>query len=246
MEGRCKSGVKGLDKILHGGIPRNSCILLAGGPGSGKTILSTQFLHQGISLYNEPGLYVTFDEATSSLKKNMLKFGWDLTAFEEKKQLRILDLSSLIYLTPEEYQKTAYGVNIPEFTILSVLQIIKDNISEIAAKRIIVDSITSLSIFEIDEAKKRRNLAQFFKGLREMDCTCIITAESNVADSNRDYQLEEYLADGVILLNLVTKKDFIIRSIMIEKMRGIAHDTQPKLYSITDEGFVVYPEEKIL
>lgn len=243
---RCKSGVQGLDEIMYGGIPLKTCVLLAGGPGSGKTILSTQFLYQGITLYNEPAIMVTFDENTTSIKKNMLKFGWDLASLEKKNQLRILDLSSLIYLTPEEFQKTAYGVNIPEFTILSVLQIIKDNVLEIKAQRIIVDSITSLSIFEIDEAKKRRNLAQFFKGLREMNCTSIVTAETNVANSDREYQLEEYLADGVLLLNLLIKKDYIVRSIMIEKMRGISHDTQPKLYSITDDGFVIYPKEKIL
>ena len=243
---RCKTGVPGLDEILYGGIPRNSCILLAGGPGSGKTILSSQFLYQGANMNDEPGLLVTFDESPDSIRKNMSTLGWDLTALEEKNKLRILDLSNLVYLTPEEFQKTAFGVQIPEFTILGAIDIIKENAAELNAKRIVVDGITSLSIFEADESKKRRNLAQLFRGLRGIGCTSIVTSEVSVAGSDREYKLEEYLADGVLLLRFYLKEDYIIRSIMIEKMRGISHDTQPRLYSISEEGIVIYPNEKVL
>jgi circadian clock protein KaiC len=244
-EERCKSGVHGLDEILQGGIPRGGCVLLAGGPGSGKTILSSQFLFKGALEQGEPGLLVTFDESPESIRKNMLRFGWDLAGLEEENKLRILDLSNLIYLTPEEFQKTAYGVNVPEFTIIGAMNIIRENVKELGAERVVVDGVTSLSVFEADEAKKRRNLAQLFRGMRELDCTSLVTSEVSLAQSDREHQLEEYLADGVLLLRSYLKKDYIIKSIMIEKMRGISHDTQPRPYTIADEGFIIYPSENV-
>ena len=245
VEGRCRSGITGLDEILQGGIPRGGCILVAGGPGSGKTILSTQFLLKGIQKFDEPGLLVTFDETPDSIRKNMLSFGWDLAELEETKKLKILDLSNLIYLTPEEFQKTAISVNVAEFTIVGAMQIIRDNVNAVNAKRVVVDGITSLSIFEENEAKKRRNLAQLFRGLRELGSTSLVTSELSVALAEREYKLEEYLADGVLLLRSILKKDYIIKSILIEKMRGISHDTQPRPYTITEEGFIIYPNEKV-
>lgn len=245
-EDRCKTGVPGLDEILNGGIPRNGCILLAGGPGSGKTILSTQYLYNGALHHNEPGLFVTFDESPDSIRKNALSFGWNLVGLEEKNMLRMLDLSNLIYLTPEEFQKTAYGVSVPEFTILGVMKIIQENIEDLNACRVVVDGVTSLSVFEADEAKKRRNLAQLFKGIRGLKCTSLVTSEASVTRIDREYQLEEYLADGVLLLQFNLKNDYVIKTIMIEKMRGIFHDTHPRPYSISDEGFTIYPDEKAL
>ena len=244
-EDRCKTGVPGLDEILSGGLPQGGCILVAGGPGSGKTILSLQFLYDGATNHGETGLLVTFDESPDSIRKNMLKFGWDLAELEEKGKLRILDLSDFIYLTPEKFHKKAYGVNVPEFTIVGALSIIRENVEELKAERVVVDSVTSLSIFEADEAKRRLNLAQLFKSMRELGCTTLVTVEASVTKTDREYKLEEYLADGVLLLQLVFKEGRIVKSIMIEKMRGISHDEQPRPYTINEKGFTIFPLEKI-
>jgi KaiC/GvpD/RAD55 family RecA-like ATPase len=136
-------------------------------------------------------------------------------------------------------------VNVPEFTILGAMNVVRENVADIGAKRVVVDGVTSLSVFEADEAKKRRNLAQLFRGMRGHGFTSLITSEMSVAQSDHEYQLEEYLADGVLLLRSYLKKDYIIKSIMIEKMRGISHDTQPRPYTITEEGFIIYPNEKV-
>lgn len=244
-EERCKSGILGLDEILEGGFPKASCILLAGGPGSGKTNMSVQFLFQGASVHSEPGLLVTFDESPDSIKKNMQKFGWDLSKLEKDEMLQILDLSDFIYLTPEQYHKRAFGMNVPEFTFVGALSLIKENVEKIKAKRVVIDSVTSLSISESDEAKRRMNVAQLFRGLRELKCTCLLTSEISVANNQRDYSLEEYMADGVLLLQLSKSKDRLVKSIMVEKMRGISHDTQPRPYKITEKGFTVFPLDKI-
>jgi KaiC/GvpD/RAD55 family RecA-like ATPase len=81
--------------------------------------------------------------------------------------------------------------------------------------------------------------------MRELHCTSLVTSEVSLAQSDREHQLEEYLADGVLLLRSYLKKDYIIKSIMIEKMRGISHDTQPRPYTIADEGFIIYPSENV-
>ena len=146
LEDRCKTGIPGLDEILSGGIPQGGCVLVAGGPGSGKTILSIQFLYDGAKNHGEKGLLVTFDESPDNIKKNMLKFGWNITELEREGKFRILDLSDFIYLTQEEFHKKAYGVNVPEFTIVGALSIIKENVEEMNAERVVVDSITPIYI----------------------------------------------------------------------------------------------------
>jgi KaiC/GvpD/RAD55 family RecA-like ATPase len=246
LDNRCKTGIPGLDDILSGGIPLGTCVLVAGGPGSGKTILSIQFLFEGAKNHGELGLLVTFEESPKSIRKNMLKFGWDLAKLEEDGKLRILDLSDFIYHTPEEFHKKSYGIDVAEFTVVGALGIIKNHVDELKASRVVVDSLTSLSIFEADEAKRRMNLAHLFKGMRDLNCTTLVTLEASVAKLDREFQLEEYLADGVLLLQFVYSRERVIKSILVQKMRGISHDTQPRPYIIDEKGISIFPLEKIL
>jgi KaiC/GvpD/RAD55 family RecA-like ATPase len=87
---RVKTGIPGLDEILRGGIPRRNVVLLAGGPGTGKTILGQQFLYYGL-LNNEPGIYVALEEHPVQVRVNMQQFGWDIRKYEEDGRFAIVD-----------------------------------------------------------------------------------------------------------------------------------------------------------
>lgn len=243
---RARTGVEGLDEMLGGGLPRGRCSLVCGGPGTGKTILGVQFLVNGIDRFDEPGLLVTLEEDPDHIKENMLGFGWDLGDLERKKKLGIVDLSPLFHLSPREFLKTAYGMEVAEFSIVAVVKSIKNQVNELGAKRIVIDPVTTLKIQEPLEVERRRNIAHLFKSLLEMGCTSLLISEMKRAIWEREFQVEEYVAQGAIILQSLVKEGQLINSIQIEKLRGVDHDRQPRPYRITSKGIKVYSKEKIL
>src|SRR5436853_5668136 len=98
---RTPTGIPGLDKLLTGGLPKNRTILLSGGPGTGKTILSSQYLVNGIWDYEESGVYVSLDENKQHIFEEMLDFGWDFADLENNKKLIFLEASPISYLPAE-------------------------------------------------------------------------------------------------------------------------------------------------
>jgi KaiC/GvpD/RAD55 family RecA-like ATPase len=243
---RAPTGINGLDDLLEQGLPRKRCTLLCGVPGSGKTILSVQFLINGIEKFGEPGVFVTLAEDPLHIKEEMLRFGWNLDKLEEEGKMAIIDFSTLAYLSREDFKKAMLRVQIPKFTIESVVDKVKLKVKEIAAKRLVADSITSLMIQEPDANERRREIAHLIRGLSETDCTCLVTSELRTTALERELQVEEYLAQGVILLHKIAREGQVLRIITIEKMRGTDHDTQPHLYTITKDGIKVFPKEKPL
>src|SRR5437879_6642617 len=107
---RTPTGIPGLDKLLTGGLPKSRIILLSGGPGTGKTILSSQYLVNGILDYEESGVYVSLDENKQHVFEEMLDFGWDFEELENNKKLIFLEASPIRYLTAEiQVGKCAFG-----------------------------------------------------------------------------------------------------------------------------------------
>ncbi len=241
---RISTGISGLDELLMGGLPRGRCILLCGGPGSGKTIFGVQFLAQG-ARGDEPGIFVTLEENSLQLKENMLSFGWDLDELDRAMKLAVVDLSPILYLSPTEFQKAVSGLKAPEFTIESVTTAIKNRVSLLKAKRIVVDGVTSLLVQEPNLALRRRNIAYLFHALLETDCTSLLTTEIKAATLAREFQLEEYMAQGVIVMQTMERGGQLINTIQVEKMRGADHDRQPHPYFITAKGIEIFPKEKV-
>lgn len=121
---RVKTGVEGLDKLMDGGIPARSTVLVTGSCGTGKTILSLQYLYHGAKS-GEPGVYVTFEETHEKIVDQAKSFGWDLSSLEKK---GLLDICVVDTSDMEE-----------------VLGRIKEKIQKIGAKRLVVDSLTTMS-----------------------------------------------------------------------------------------------------
>ncbi len=242
---RVPTGIPGLDKLLTGGLPKGRIILLTGGPGTGKTILSTQFLVNGILDYEEPGVYVSLDENKQHVCEEMMDFGWDLPDLESNKQLVFLEASPIRYL-PAEIKVGKVTVSRREFSMATLIEMIRTSVRDINAKRIVVDPVTTL-VFQYEGQIQQRNaLVELMEALADTGTTCIITTELRRPGFERMLDYEEYLAHGVILLQQLQVGKSLLRVIQIEKMRKTPVDNQPRPYRITETGIEVFPRESVL
>ena len=243
------TGIKGLDEILHGGLPKGRIILVVGSPGSGKTTFAMQFLVGGAKS-GEEGLYVSLDEKPQRIKSDLASFNWNLDVLERDGKLTLIDATQLRRPGPrvdDRMQGEGRGVTLvlPELTLGSLARTIRRISSEEGIQRIAIDPITSLMLRYPEEPKRRRALLLFFDALESTGCTCIVTSELRTSVLARRFQLEEYLSHGVVLLHTMVHEGNVIRAVQVEKMRGLSHDTQIRPYQIGSTGIEVYPKDRV-
>ncbi|MGQ9759032.1 MAG: ATPase domain-containing protein [Candidatus Methanomethylicaceae archaeon] len=237
------SGMSGLDELLGGGLPKGRITLVCGGPGSGKTILCTNFLVAGALKYDEAGVFVSLDESKDHLSKEMMSFGWDLKRLEEEKKLLIVDASPIRVL-PSQLLLGPIPISRKEVALTTLIDLIRRNVRSIGAKRIVVDPISMLLLQYPDLGERRYAIANMFEELSKLDATVLISSEIRQESLKRKYQIEEYIAHAVIIL--LTLQNGKVRGIKVQKMRGSPCDIYPRPYNITKDGFVVYPKEMII
>lgn len=237
---RISTGISGLDEMLKGGFLPNRTILLRGGPGTGKTIFSIQYLVEGAKK-GQKGLYVTLEEPLESIRKTAANLGFDLEKFENQNLIKTVDGSQLVYKFGEEPRKGFEG---QKPVISQIINQVKIEAESFGAQRLVIDPITSAIIHQRFPTDKRLEILELMKTLRKTKSTSLITSES-ASSSEDEFFVEEYLADGVIILSKTLLKFVIIKTAWIEKMRGVNHDDQPRKYDITDKGIVVYATEPV-
>lgn len=234
------TGIPGVDRTLADqGIPRGHTVLICGGPGSGKTTFAIQFLYDGATQHGEAGVYITLDEDPEDIKKNMLKFGWDLDELERDKKLKFINVSPVRVTPGEKSGLTQLGMK--EFKLVKLLEAIARGIEEIQATRVVVDPITLFTLQYPDDIDRIYAMRDLIADFRKTGCTNLLISELRGTGLEREHQFEEYLAQGVILLRTVVKGDKLSRMFQVAKMRGLAADNQPRPYEITDSGIEVYP-----
>ncbi len=243
---RVPTGIKGLDELLGGGFPERRCILVVGSPGSGKTTFAIQYLYHGAML-GETGLYVTLDEHPEHVKLNLRSYNWDLDDLEKKGKLLVMDASGLRRSrlkgeTPLSMVEPVSS-NGPSFTDL--LQTISKVVEGENVQRIALDPVTSLMLRYSEALKRRRATVAFFDTLADSGSTSIVTSELKTSLMDRRFQLEEFLSHGVVVLHTLMHEGNIVRAVQIEKMRGIAHDTQIRPYQFGSSGLEIFPRDKV-
>jgi KaiC/GvpD/RAD55 family RecA-like ATPase len=247
---RASSGVKGLDEILGGGFPKSRTILVVGGPGSGKTILAIQFLRAGADT-SERSIYITFDERPEQVKENMSAFGWDLDRLEAEGKMMFVDATPFrrARTTSARAHEAREGLPIyetlPEITLRGLVETVKRLAEEEDVARLAVDPITSLSVRYQSPIKTRHAMLMLFDALSSTGATCLVTSELRTSMLSRRFQLEEFLSQGVVLLRTGIHEGNVIRGMQVEKMRGIAHDTQLRPYIISQNGIEVFAKDKV-
>jgi KaiC/GvpD/RAD55 family RecA-like ATPase len=243
---RTPTGIPGLDEILSGGFPRGRVILLVGGPGTGKTILTSQFLMNGIKMYGENGAFVSLDETKAHYYREMALFGWKFEEVEKGKKFAFINASPLRHM-PGEVKIGRQAIGRKDFSILSLIEGIKTHTELINAKRIVVDPVTSL-IFQYPEMVERRTaILDLVDALVKTGSTCLMTTELRAMGPTveRAIQLEEYLAHGVVILSNAKVGKTYNRVLQVEKMRETPIDMQPRPYKISGTGIEVFPKETI-
>jgi len=244
--------IPGLDELLGGGIPKGHAVSVFGGPGAGKTTFAVQFLYNGATLHDEPGLYISLDEPPVYIKKYLSQFGWNLDDLERRNKLVFLDVSPFEHFSGIVKVGNGAGSESVDwkrhFSVLSLNQAIRTAVNSIGARRVVIDPLSTLLFHYPDPEARRTAIMDLIRTLRgETDCTSLLVLDLRTAALNRGHQLEEYLTQGTILFQTIMQPETgLIRVMLIEKMRGVDHDTQPHPYRITPKGVQVLSKLKCI
>ncbi len=232
------TGIAGFEEISYGGLPKGRSTLISGSSGSGKTIFACQFLVEGILQFNEPGVFVTFEENVRDLRQNVESFGWKISSYEKKKQWRFVDAT----VEPGSESKI-----VGEYDLDALIVRIMGMIDEVGAKRIVLDSIGSLFHHFFDPAIIRRELYKILSFLKKKNLVIIITSErlEEYGLVSR-FGVEEYITDNVIILRNVLELEKRRRTIEILKYRGSLHSRGEQSFVITrPDGVVIIPLSRL-
>jgi len=227
---KAPTGVEGLDEITHGGLPSGRPTLVCGGPGCGKTILAMEFLVRGALEFDEPGLFVSFEESTEDLCHNVKSFGFDLETLIEQKKLFI----SHVQVSRNEI------IEAGEFTLDGLFVRLEQGIRQVGARRVAIDTLESLFSHLSSTGVLRAEIARLFQWLKEKHLTSVITGERGSADLTR-HGLEEYVSDCVLLLDHRITEQISKRRLRVVKYRGSSHEKDEYPFLIGDTGFAALP-----
>jgi KaiC/GvpD/RAD55 family RecA-like ATPase len=227
---RVSTGVEGLDEMLNGGLIPGRTYLIKGGPGSGKTIFSIQFLAAGAKA-GERGIYVTMEEPIDEVKEDMKNLGINMDTMDN---VYMFDASP----SGESLFADSFFRNL-ELDMSGFNAALEAKIEKIKPSRVVVDPITILELVSKSEVEYRKDMLSLFRLFKAHGITAILTSEKT------DISPDDYLVSGVIEYIEYEIKGKVLRGIKIRKMRGTEFDTSVRPYRITSEGIKVFSEENM-
>jgi circadian clock protein KaiC len=227
---KAPTGVEGLDEITGGGLPRGRPTLFCGSAGCGKTLLAMEFLIHGATVYDEPGVFIAFEETPDELAQNVRSLGFDLDELQEQKKI------ALDYVRVERSEIEEAG----DYDLEGLFIRLGLAIDTVGAKRIVLDTIEVLFSGLSNAAILRAELRRLFRWLKDKGVTAIITGERGGGTLTRQ-GLEEYVSDCVILLDHRVTDQVSTRRLRIVKYRGSAHGTNEYPFLIDEDGISVMP-----
>jgi circadian clock protein KaiC len=227
---KCPTGIRGLDEITNGGLPQGRPTLVCGSAGSGKTLLAMEFIVRGARDFDEPGVFVAFEENTDELAANVASLGFDLPALVEQQKLAL----DYVHIERSEIEEAG------EYDLEGLFVRLGCAIDSIGAKRVVLDSLEALFAGLPNEAILRAELRRLFSWLKQRGLTAVITGEQGRGTLTR-YGLEEYISDCVIFLDHRVINQVATRRLRIVKYRGSSHGTNEYPTMINETGLSVLP-----
>ncbi|HXM67665.1 MAG TPA: circadian clock protein KaiC [Candidatus Acidoferrum sp.] len=227
---KAPTGIQGLDEITGGGFPRGRPTLICGSAGAGKTLLAMEFLVCGAIEYDEPGVFMAFEETASELAQNVRSLGFDLDELARQKKLVV----DYVRIERSEIDETG------DYDLEGLFIRLGAAIDSIGAKRVVLDTIENLFAGLQNQGILRAELRRLFRWLKDKGVSAVITAERGEGALTR-HGLEEYVSDCVILLDHRVVDQVSTRRLRIVKYRGTAHGTNEYPFLIDEGGFSVLP-----
>jgi circadian clock protein KaiC len=222
---RVPLGVTGLDAMLHGGLVSGAIALLQGAPGTGKTTLGMQFLHEGVRQHDEPGLLITFEQFPHTLYRDALNHGWNLREMEQDGKLRVVFTSPQVFLS----------------SLQSPISPINSAIRDMGVQRAVIDSVTQFQTLTRDPVGLRGYYNHLTNALRREGITSLLLSEDSSPDFVRgDRGRLAFVVDSVLLLRYVEIESVMKRAVAVLKTRGSDHDNAIRRFEIGDRGVSVH------
>ena len=219
-----RTGIDGLDEILNGGIVKHSTTLVSGNPGAGKSVMGLQYIYNGADLFDERGLYLTFEENAADLREAAESIGFDRwSEYVEDGKITVFDKQTL--LREHEFDAS--------------LELLLKELAEDDYERLVLDSLAMFQMFFDDEQEKRTYLLKFIDILADNGLTTLMTNEQGTVFPEPDIGLENFLTDGNIYL-LQTTDSGVNRYVWVAKMRKQNVDTDIFPIDISEGGITVY------
>ena len=225
------TGITGLDEITGGGIPTGRPTLICGEAGCGKTLMSLEFIIRGAIEFDEPGVFMAFEEKAEELAMNVASLGFNLKELQAKKKIKV----DYVHIDRTEIEETG------EFDLEGLFIRLGYAIDSIGAKRVVLDTIENLFAGLSNDGILRAELRRLFHWLKEKGVTAIITGERGDGPSLTRQGLEEYVSDCVILLDHRVINQISTRRLRIVKYRGSIHGTNEYPFLIDEDGISVLP-----
>jgi len=224
MTQRTQTGITGLDEMLNGGFLPGSAVLIEGAPGTGKTTLATQFLYNGATLFDEPGLLISFEEFPYTLYRDAESHGWDLHKLEEEHKLRVIFTSPQVFLSSLQSPVSPLNRTILEWNV----------------RRIALDSITHFTRLTRNPKELREIYTMVINGLRREKITSMLTSEGNTLGLRvSDQSKLAFVVDTILFMRYVEIESAMQLAILVLKMRGSDHAKEIRHFEIRQEGVVI-------
>ena len=228
---KCPTGIRGLDDVTGGGLPRGRPTLVCGGAGCGKTLMAMEFIVRGAREFGEPGVFMAFEETGAELASNVASFGFDLPALLRQKKLAV----DSVRIERSELEETG------EYDLEGLFIRLGSMIDEVHAQRVALDTIESLFASLPNEGILRAELRRLFRWLKDRGVTAVVTAEQGQNHQLTRYGLEEYVSDCVIALDHRVANQVATRRLRVVKYRGSGHGTNEYPTMIDEQGLSVLP-----
>ncbi|PWK77310.1 circadian clock protein KaiC [Mucilaginibacter oryzae] len=225
------TGINGLDEITGGGLPKGRPTLVCGEAGCGKTLLSLEFIIKGVTEFNEPGVFIAFEEKAEELTTNVASLGFDLDKLQADKKIRL----DHVHIDRSEIEETG------EYDLEGLFIRLGYAIDSIGAKRVVLDTLENLFSGLSNQTILRAELRRLFGFLKQKGVTAVITGERGEGAALTRQGLEEYVSDCVILLDHRVINQISTRRLRIVKYRGSQHGTNEYPFLIDEEGISVLP-----